>query len=114
MKLPNLYTNGEITININELKRRCLMPIGDFANEIPLVGEIEKTTVGSLDSRYFFRNNGSKVLAVAHLDTAMWITDVEAFMYNKKPLIFSPQLDKDVMRKSYRAEYPARSFAVFK
>jgi hypothetical protein len=91
------YTKDGITISISKLKRRLTMPIFEFAEEIQQFGGVEKVTTGkyaeTLDSRYFFKDNGSHVLAVAHLDTAMYIREVAYIHYADHPTIVSPMLD---------------------
>jgi hypothetical protein len=97
MKMLNVYKNDGITIDIAQLSRRLRMSIASFKDEIPMLGEVEEVAGGKyidyMDSRHFFRDNHSKVLAVAHLDTAIWLDESVSVMYNKVPLVISPQLD---------------------
>lgn len=68
---------------IQQLRARCLASIEDYKNE----GVVYKTPSGM----YVFKDNGSKVLAVAHLDT---VKHTRHFRYREKEKkIFCGQLD---------------------
>jgi hypothetical protein len=97
-KKPIYFKFGGINLNLTMLKHRLTQSIVSFGEEVPLNGGVE--TVQStnytqhIDNRYFFRDNGSNILAVAHLDTALqMIPIVPMFPYYNGFNVVSPQLD---------------------
>jgi hypothetical protein len=82
--------------SLKDLERRVHMHIVDFAEEIPEVmcADVdEKENHWSLGDRYFFRDNGSNVLAVAHLDVVMWKEWFGHFAMDDGLHVFTPHLD---------------------
>ena len=71
----------DIVIDSNKLEQRCLSSIDDFRKE----GDVVDTDLGI----YIYKNNNSKVLAVAHLDT---VIKSASFKLEGNSVI-SPQLD---------------------
>jgi hypothetical protein len=95
--MNRLFEHAGITLDVKKILERMTMPIANFGLEIPLNGERETVKTGDkqtvVDNRYFYLDNGSNVLAVAHLDTALWLNEAVAIKYNGLPMVISPQLD---------------------
>lgn len=72
-------------LNLEKLRNRCFANIGDFAKD----AKLQETPHG----RYFFQDNGAKILAVAHLDTVQQRKHFHYFNLVDKDTVFCPLLD---------------------
>lgn len=72
-------------IDYNKLKSTCLSPIEAFES----LGEVTNTR----DGIYIFKDNGCKVLGVAHLDTVLNTNHFHKIDVNGDPIVINAQLD---------------------
>lgn len=74
-----------ISLDYGRLERRCLASIEDYAGE----GELTETAGGM----YIYKDNGSPVLAVAHLDTVQDWRHFDRVTIAGSQFVFNAQLD---------------------
>lgn len=72
-------------IDYKQLERTCLSPIEAFMG----LGEV----VDTRDGIYIFKDNGAKVLGVAHLDTVLGLDHFYKMEVNGDPIVLNAQLD---------------------
>ena len=76
-----------LSINFEQLKKRCNMSIEDYANE----PGFEK--MATPDGVYYFKGSGSPILAVAHLDTVCGQKSFSVTDHKGEQRVYSPRLD---------------------
>lgn len=74
-----------VAIDLAQLRNRCLAEINDFMSE----GEVTHTK----DGIYIHIDNGTDILAVAHLDTVAHMKHFHRIDLGGEPVIFNAQLD---------------------
>lgn len=75
----------QITVDYEQLKHRCLAPIADFHS----TGSVVETR----DGIYIHKDNGSSILAVAHLDSVQDADHFYSLVIQNREIVLTPSLD---------------------
>lgn len=89
MKRSNQVLSSKILrqLALPQLRRRCRQSIAE------LFAELNGVVVGEFGKQFAFKDNGAKVLAVAHCDTVRHDEHFEIVKLSKETILFSAQLD---------------------
>jgi hypothetical protein len=74
-----------VAINLTKLRNRCYAEVTDFYGE----GEVSFTASGA----YIYKDNGSDILAIAHLDTVQSMKHFYTIDLGGERVVFNAQLD---------------------
>ena len=89
MKRSNQIISSKILrqLSLPQLGRRCRQSISE------LFAELNGVIIGELGKQYAFKNNGAKILAVAHCDTVRDDKHFEIVRLSEETIVFAAQLD---------------------